>query len=138
VNGYFPNHINRQDPCVYFSPSIEYSGHPFYARVHDLSSGWYVQMVLMCRVNPAFITVQRQLMANETTEIDPNIPNSGMEFIVSTDANGSVADRVVVYGIMIRVFDESFLEHPSTRFWRDRGLTTIESVLNLANRQPMK
>ena len=65
--------------AVYLSPSIEYCGHPRYARVWKVKSK-YVQMVLQVRIDPKLLFDKQPGTlpgANKKTRqpIDPNFSN---------------------------------------------------------------
>lgn len=43
----------KDESAVYFSPSIEYSGHPRYSSIEfNPETRTYIQIILQCRVNP--------------------------------------------------------------------------------------
>lgn len=104
----------RDEPYVFMSPSIEYCGFPRYANIHyNPETRDYIQFVLQCRVRPTDIShVKREtvLADNYNLEIDPNIPNHAMEYLIQpnyTDPSGHryVRGSIICTGIMVRATD---------------------------------
>ena len=121
------------EPRAYFSPCIEYAGHPRYAKPHRLAAGplagRWLQMVLMCRVNPAAIAQRQQetlLRADrKASRIHLAVPNTDMEWLVAPDRRDvggtqyvSWGGRVICYGIMIRTADDP-ARLPQSAWWAD-------------------
>jgi hypothetical protein len=102
-------------PRVYVSPSIEYSGHPRYARPwkrtkQNCQDCWY-QLVFQCRVNPASVDrIGPETLIHEeykqTVIVDKNFDNGELEWIVlgKTDEQFITKD-IVCYGLMMRISD---------------------------------
>lgn len=102
-------------PRVYVSPSIEYSGHPRYARPWKQTSKngqtrWY-QLVFQCRVNPASVSMvgPETLVHQElktTIVVDQNFQNTELEWIVlGQDNEGFIKRDIICYGLMMRISD---------------------------------
>ena len=113
---------------VYFSPSIEYAGHPRYAKVYEVVNKGlkrYMQMVLQVRINPRSIWKKeggtlpgafppdhgRYDKDRDNPPADPNFPdNQNLEWLVKPMPGKSgidmFKDMFVIYGIMIRVSDK--------------------------------
>jgi hypothetical protein len=100
-------------PRVYVSPSIEYCGHPRYARPwkktkKDGQIRWY-QLVFQCRVNPASVdrVGPETLISNEhkkTVKVDPNFDNGELEWIIlGQDGGQFIKKDIVCYGLMMRI-----------------------------------
>ena len=89
------------EAVVYFSPSIEYAGHPRYARVYEVpdknGAKRYMQMILQVRINPKNIwkkvggtlpgafdpTNVHYNKARDNHPADPNFPDNGnLEWLV--------------------------------------------------------
>ena len=117
---------------AYFSPCIDYSAHPRFAKPHLLTrgpqAGRWVQMVLMCRVNPAAIERRAETLLRDNRKasirIHSVIPNSDMEWLVAPDRN--VDDRryvswfgkIVCYGILTRTASDP-ARLPQSAWWSD-------------------
>ena len=75
----------KDESAVYFSPSIEYSGHPRYACVeYNPETRCWIQIVLQCRVNPRCIWKRgRETLkcADFNLQIDRNHSNDDMEYL---------------------------------------------------------
>ena len=100
-------------PRVYVSPSIEYCGHPRYARPWKQTTRngqmcWY-QLVFQCRVNPASVDKidQETLIKPEycdKIQIDPNFDNSELEWIIlEKKGEEFIKNDIVCYGLMLRI-----------------------------------
>jgi hypothetical protein len=103
-------YMGNKSKAVYFSPCIEYSAHPRYAKPLKIASGEYLQVVLQCRVNPKSIKIRAKetLLEAEAkrTQIHPDYKNARLEWIVfpSKGEDYLVWQRdVVCYGIMVRI-----------------------------------
>ena len=124
-------HCVPGQPRAYFSPCIEYSAHPRYAKPYQLTgdqAGQWAQMVLMCRVDPAAIERRRSetLLRRDAAagvRVHAAFANDDLEWLVApdrTDVSGtqyvSWGARVVCYGIMVRTAaDPSQL--PQSAWW---------------------
>jgi len=101
---------------VYLSPSIEYSGHPYYAKILPIK-GMYIQMVLQVRVEPKLIFNKKPGTLDGAfpgdPPMDPNFEdNNALEWLIQkppVNTYVKASDGIVVYGIMLRVTKE----HPS-------------------------
>jgi len=113
-------YCGAEDSAVYFSPSIEYSGHPRYASIeYNPETRKWIQLVLQCRVNPACIwkVDGETLKCKEYGMIvDPNVANSEVEVLIKpnwTDPqtlHKFIKDGVVCTGVMMRVTHEHPLD----------------------------
>ncbi|CAF4678635.1 unnamed protein product, partial [Rotaria sp. Silwood2] len=103
--------INQNEGAVYLSPSIEYSGHPRYAKVVKIKSN-YVQMVLQVRVQPKLFRKHCGTLPGAkcyTAEpADPNFSNHELEWIVKwkPGEHMNALNGILVYGLMFRVTDK--------------------------------
>ena len=134
---------SRKKEVVYFSPSIEYAGHPGYAKLYEVSdrSGAkkYMQMVLQVRINPANISKKvggtlpgafdpsngNYNMVRDNPPADPHFPNNeNLEWLVEPIPGTSGIDMFrkmfVIYGIMIRVSDTDPRNHPANHWWQKK------------------
>ena len=109
--------------AIFLSPSIEYSGHPYYANVWKVKNK-YVQMVLQVRVDRkrVFNKIEGTLDGAFARDppLDPNFEdNSEMEWIVKWPpfTQMTVMDGLLVYGIMLRVTDEHPGRLPQNKWW---------------------
>ena len=104
----------------YFSPSIEYCGHPRYAKVIKLDN-YYVQTVLQCRINP-IVFDRKQVIEKQGTllgafendpPLDPNYKdNKSIEWVLlKENIDNLIKDHnlIVIYGLMLRITKD----HPS-------------------------
>lgn len=96
--------------CIYFSPSIEYAGHPVYAQFFRLGPKHWGQVVLQCRVHPASIVEIPSTLGNAhwptDVRMDPNFPsNNCMEWLIQDPAD------VIVSGLMVREFGQDIDQH---------------------------
>jgi hypothetical protein len=103
---------------AYFSPCIEYSGHPRYAKPWKLkdgkNAGKWLQMVLMCRVNPDAISQRKQetMLKEPSVRIHEAIGNEDMEWLLIADRCQEGKDyvswgrNVICYGLMTRMSDD--------------------------------
>lgn len=118
-------HLQPNKGAVYLSPSIEYCGHPRYARVWKVKSK-YVQMVLQVRIDPKLLFDKRPGTlpgADKFTKekIDPNFSNKELEWIIHWPPKTTISslNGILVYGIMLRVTDQ----HPGyldqNKWWLD-------------------
>jgi len=116
--------LGENEAGVYFSPSIEYSAHPRYAKPWRTPDGKYVQMIFQCRVNRTAIwrKAPETLLkdSEKATVIDRNFPNNQLEWIVKADNPNvfisNLHNQVVCYGIMLRVSDNPNVL-PSSSWW---------------------
>ncbi|CAF1383711.1 unnamed protein product [Adineta ricciae] len=115
-------------PRVYVSPSVEYCGHPRYARPWKRTNKggqplWY-QLVFQCRVNPSSIKkigpetlIHDQYKA--TVTIDPNFSNTELEWIIiGEDAEEYIKNNIICYGLMMRVSDVDPSTLSSSKWWK--------------------
>ena len=108
--------------AAYFSPCVEYSSHPRYAKPMRLDDGRYLQMILMCRLNPTAIFLRGPETLRARLPIHSEIPNGDMEWLVHPNrVEGGYHyvtwDGVVVcYGLMIRVAPD-LGALPSSAWW---------------------
>lgn len=111
--------------AVYLSPSIEYSGHPRYAKVLKVKSK-YVQMILQVRVQRKKIEKHEGTlfgaMPHDRERADPNFSNNELEWIVrwNSGENIGVLDGILVYGLMFRVTDEDPGLLPQNQWWHTK------------------
>jgi len=100
-------------PRVYVSPSIEYCGHPRYARPWKQAKKngqifWY-QLVFQCRVNPESVNMigPETLIPPEykqTVKIDQNFDNHELEWIIlGNEDEQFIKKDIVCYGLMMRM-----------------------------------
>lgn len=89
--------------AAFFSPCIEYSASPRYAKIYKESDNNYIQIVLQCRVNPNSFKVQPETMGASKTRIHPLYDNKKIEWYIEskTDTHLTTKDYVC-YGIMVR------------------------------------
>jgi len=74
-------------------------------------------MILQVRVNPKYIWKFIPETLNAATNIDSNYTNSELEWLIKPDPNGSLGDRLVVYGVFLRVTDEHPSKLPDSHWW---------------------
>jgi len=108
---------------IYLSSSIEYSGHPRYARVWKVK-GKYVQMVLQVRVQGTLVfrkkrgTLPGAFPMN--VGIDHNYKdNNELEWVISWPPGSYMTSNngILVYGLMLRVTDEHPGRLPHNAWW---------------------
>jgi len=132
-----------KEEVVYFSPSIEYAGHPRYAKVYEHNDRRgekkYMQMVLQVRINPmniwkkvggtlpgAFDPSNRYYKkSRDNPPADPNFPkNQNLEWLVKpipgTSGMDMFKNMCVIYGIMIRVSDTDPKNNPDSQWWQKK------------------
>ena len=115
--------------AVFLSPSIEYSGHPYYAGVWKTDKLFrknkYIQLVLQVRVKKCriFDKIEGTLPGARSFDppFDPNFAhNREMEWIIKWPPgklmNGQ--DGLLVYGVMLRVTDEHPCKLPQNKWWK--------------------
>ena len=122
--GCFLNEKGKVRGAVYLSPSIEYCGHPRYARVWNLKSK-YVQMVLQVRVRPTLLSEKRQGTIPgafpKDKAIDPNFKsNTEQEWIIRWPPHELITrtNGILVYGLMFRVTDDHPGKLPQNEWWQ--------------------
>eukprot|EP00854_Cymbomonas_tetramitiformis_P004921 gene4921-6003_t len=128
-------YCGKDESAVYTSPSIEYAGHPRYARVDiNPETRKWVQVVLQCRVDPHAIWKKKSETMGATAAgitIDPNIGNETMEWLIKpnyTDpatGNRYIRDAIVCTGIMLRLTDEH--PHNCPAYWWSRDPEYLSS-----------
>ncbi|CAF0875086.1 unnamed protein product [Adineta ricciae] len=112
--------------AVYLSPSIEYSGHPRYAKIVQIKSK-YVQMVLQVRVHPKLIEKYPGTLPgafpHDKQKADPNFSNDVLEWVVhwKPGQNIGALNGILVYGLMFRVTDEHPKNLPQNQWWKAAG-----------------
>ena len=112
-----PNHGE-----VYLSPSIEYNGHPRYAKIVQVNSK-YFQMMLQVRVHPKLVEKHSGTLAgafpHDKQKSDPNFSNSVLEWVVHWKPGRyiGVLNGTLVYGLMFRVTDEHPKNLPQNQWW---------------------
>ncbi len=115
-------------PRVYVSPSVEYCGHPRYARpwkraCRDGQVRWY-QLVFQCRVNPASIDmIGPETLVNkqykETVQIDSNFDNGELEWVILGREGGQfIKQDIVCYGLMMRISDVDPKDLTPSAWWK--------------------
>ncbi|KAH3755987.1 hypothetical protein Pelo_12240 [Pelomyxa schiedti] len=99
------------DPTCNFisvSPSVVYAAHPSKSKPLALPTGGYVQALLMCRVNPAYLHAIVPDTFGAKMRIDPNYENSELEWQIyplpGIDSFTILSESIVCYGIMTRVW----------------------------------
>ncbi|CAF1192724.1 unnamed protein product [Adineta ricciae] len=108
---------------VYLSPSIEYSGHPRYAKIIQIKSK-YVQMVLQVRVYPKLIEKHPGTLTGarlrDKQKADPNFSNDVLEWVVHWKPGQYIdaLNGILVYGLMFRVTDEHPKNLPQNQWWK--------------------
>ena len=118
----------KEVPRVYVSPSIEYSGHPRYARPwkqvkRNGETCWY-QLVFQCRVNPESIdTVGPETLVHNqyktTTVVDKNFTNNELEWVILGKGNEQFITRdIVCYGLMMRISPGDPKSLPPSAWWK--------------------
>jgi hypothetical protein len=118
------NNVHVKDGLhVYFSPSIEYSSHPRYAKWFKAADGRYYQAVLQIRVNQKKINAMGaeslRLRCTNDVVIDPRFRNSeDLEWIISLTGQQTYAssDDVIVAGILLRCSLNPFAM-PQMQWW---------------------
>ena len=108
--------------ALYLSPSIEYSGHPYYAEPIKHQNNW-VQVVLQVRVNPQLLIFKKPgtlpgAFPNDKARADPHFPNEQLEWLLSALPSTHLsASDLVVSGIMLRVTKRHPMKRPCTKWW---------------------
>jgi hypothetical protein len=117
--------LKKNQGAVYLSPSIEYSGHPRYAKVLKINSK-YVQMVLQVRVHPRLFEKRQGTlpgaMSHNKERADPNFSNNELEWIVRWKPGDHIdaLNGILVYGLMFRVTDEDPNHLPQNQWWKHK------------------
>ena len=120
-------HIVKGEGAVYLSPSIEYCGHPRYAEAWKVKSK-YVQMVLQVRVDRKLVFDKKQetLLRRDAKDvlIDKNFKdNMQLEWVIRWPPGDALKNknRILVYGIMLRVTNEYPGKLPQNGWWEKTG-----------------
>ena len=117
--------------AVYLTPSIEYAGHPRYARIMKSKKGYYMQICLQIRIKSSMITQTRPgTLPGAFAKCDPIDPNyadnTELEWLIhwESEQNISKSDGLIIYGLMLRITKW----HPYTlshnkwwKHWLDAG-----------------
>ncbi|CAF1517100.1 unnamed protein product [Rotaria sp. Silwood1] len=118
-------YLKPNQGAVYLSPSIEYCGHPRYARVWKVKSK-YVQMVLQVRIDPELLFDKRPGTlpgANEhiRERIDPNFSNNELEWVIHWPPKTMISklNGILVYGVMLRVTDQHPGSLDQNKWWSE-------------------
>ncbi|CAF1396946.1 unnamed protein product [Rotaria sp. Silwood1] len=117
--------LKKNQSAVYLSPSIEYSGHPRYAKVLQIKSK-YVQMVLQVRIDPLLIEKHQGTLYGaipyDTERADLHFSNNELEWIIrwKSGENIKALNGILVYGLMFRVTDEDPQNLPQNRWWNHK------------------
>ena len=117
--------------AVYLSPSIEYSGHPRYARIMKLKNGYYMQICLQIRINYSMVTEKKPgtlpgAFAN-CDPVDPNFKdNKQLEWLIHWESNRNISkgDGLIIYGLMLRITKFHPFNLPQNKWWKhwlDKG-----------------
>ncbi|CAF1537458.1 unnamed protein product [Adineta steineri] len=115
--------LQKKEGAVYLSPSIEYSGHPRYAKILSVKSK-YVQMVLQVRIDSRLIEKHpgtlRGAMPYDREKADPHFSNDELEWIIrwKPEENIKALNGILVYGLMFRVTDEHPGRLPQNQWWK--------------------
>ena len=119
------NFIQSHEAAVYISPSIEYSGHPRYAKLRNKNDK-YFQMVLMLRVRPTLLFQKHYGTVGSSNpknpRIDPNFSNEELEWVVKWPPGEMIGttDGILVYGLMFRVTEtnpKELAELDKNKWW---------------------
>ncbi|CAF1451961.1 unnamed protein product [Adineta ricciae] len=136
LSGLRPAKDVAHGPGIYTSPSIIYTSHPRYAEVKYidsetkfgfLKSKHYIQFVLECRVHPKDIKVACETLLLGDAQIDTNIDNSAIEWVVNNygkklvDFNDPDAS-IVCTGVMVRITDRHPALLPESGWWFKAGV----------------
>ena len=114
--------MNLEKGAVYISPSIEYSGHPYYAKLRKIK-GKYFQMVLQVRVRPTLLFEKHHGTIEgafpKDPQMDPNFSNNELEWVVKCPPFQMItnSDGLLVYGLMFRITDEHPEKLPQNAWW---------------------
>ena len=112
--------------AIYLTPSIEYAGHPRYARIIKLKDGHYLQLCLKIRIHPSTITQIRPGTLpgafSQCKTVDPNFKdNIELEWLIHWEAERYVrgSDGLVICGIMLRITKCHPYKLPQNKWWKD-------------------
>ena len=125
---------------IFVSPSIEYSGHPYYAEVWKTGRSRridkYVQLVLQVRVKKSRIFQKMEGTLQGAGSLDPPIDpnfdhNCEMKWMIKWPPGRLVVnakdDGLLVYGIMVRVTDKHPCKLPQNQWWeKSRNIHWVE------------
>ena len=123
--------LKEDQRAVYLTPSIEYAGHPRYARIMKSKKGYYMQICLQIRINTSMVTqTQPGTLPGALAKCDPVDPNyednKELEWLVHWEPEGNInmVDGLVIYGLMLRVTKCHPYELPHNKWWKhwlDKG-----------------
>ncbi|UJR19161.1 hypothetical protein I4U23_022291 [Adineta vaga] len=132
LSGLAPAKHAEHGPGIYATPSIIYASHPRYSEVKHIESteekeffkeGNYIQFVLQCRVHPDhIIKIGKETLKASSANIDSNIKNDVIEWIIKT-ADNSIVDfndpnaTIICTGLMVRVTDNHPGLLPESEWW---------------------
>ena len=117
--------LQKGERAVYLTPSIEYAGHPRYARIIKLRNGHYLQLCLQIRIHPSTVTQIRPGTLpgafSRCEAMDPNFKdNSELEWLIQWDSKRNIlrGDGLVIYGIMLRITKFHPYELSQNKWWK--------------------
>ena len=123
--------LKEEQRAVYLSPSIEYAGHPRYARIMRLRNGHYMQICLQIRIKSSMVTQARPGTLPgafaRCDPIDPNFKdNTELEWLIHWEPKRNInkVDGLVIYGLMLRIKKCHPYKLPQNKWWKhwlDKG-----------------
>ena len=125
--------LREGERAVYLTPSIEYAGHPRYAKIMELGNGRYMQLCLQIRLHTSIVTEIRPGTLpgafGHCEAMDPNFKdNKELEWLIHWKPEGNISrnDGLIVCGIMLRITNCHPYKLPQNKWWKhtlDKGYT---------------